>query len=61
MEYDFYPLNPYIWLIFSGAVAIVFLIVRTFHQKYPGYPGNCQQKVDIRSPDRAISPLHGEE
>lgn len=36
-------------------------IIGIFHRRYPGYPGNSQQKADNRSPDRAVSPLHGEE
>ena len=40
---DYSPFNLVIWLIFAGFVAITYLTVKVFHNKYPHYPQSVEK------------------
>ena len=45
MTFDYSPFNPFLWLIFVGFLAFVFLIVKLFHRRYPNYPASAEKRV----------------
>lgn len=36
---DYSAFNPTVWLTFAGACVIIWLVVKIFRARYPGYPG----------------------
>ncbi len=36
---DYSPFNPVVWGLFAGFAAVIWLAVRVYFSKNPGYPG----------------------
>jgi len=38
MDLHYSPFDPFCWLVFAVFLTCIFLIVKLYHRKYPGYP-----------------------
>ncbi|WFS63948.1 hypothetical protein LF599_07230 [Pseudodesulfovibrio thermohalotolerans] len=43
---DYSPFNPVVWGLFLAFVVSVWIVVRLFARRYPGYPGNMPEKLE---------------
>jgi hypothetical protein len=43
MSYQYTPFDPIVWLIFSGLLVCIVLVVKVFQYRYPNYPESTER------------------
>jgi len=58
---DYSPFNPFVWAIFAGCVALVYLTVQVYHRRYPHYPYESKRSEEQTNvvPRAAIRRISG--